>query len=194
MERPNNKDELLSFLGMLAYVGKFLPNLSDISSNLRNLTKKDAVWVWDANSQRDFENLKKVLISSPTLRYFDVNKDVILSVDASQGGLGAVLLQENLPVAYASKALTQTETRYAQIEKEALAIVFACKKFHQYIFGKKCLVESDHKPLEVIFKKSFDQCPLRIQRMKLATQKYDIEVKYKPGKELFLADALSRKY
>ena len=151
-------------------------------------------WVWDANEKREFINLKNILVHAPTLKYFDVNKPVVLSVDASQKGLGAVLLQDFLPVAYASRALTDTESRYAQIEKEALAIVFACGKFHQYILGKKVLVESDHKPLETIFKKQFDQCPARIQRIKLATQKYDIEVRYKPGKELFLADALSRNY
>ncbi len=107
---------------MLAYAGKF----SDVSSNLRRLTKKDTVWVWDANSQRDFENLKKILISSPTSKYFDINKNVVSSADTPQSGLKAVLLQENLPVAYASKAFTQTETRYAQIEKESLAIDCFC--------------------------------------------------------------------
>lgn len=75
-----------------------------------------------------------------------------------------------------------------------MAIVFACDKFQQYIYGKRVLVESDHKPLETIFKKPFDQCPARIQRMKLANQRYDLEIKYKPGKELLLADALSRNY
>lgn len=194
MDKPNNKDELLTFLGMIAYVGRFVPNLSEVSSTLRNLTKKDSVWLWDANADKAFLDLKNLLINSPTLKYFDVNKPVVLSVDASQHGLGAVILQDSLPVAYASRALTNTEIRYAQIEKEALAIVFACNKFHQYIFGKKVLVESDHKPLEPLFKRPIDQCPARIQRMRLATQKYDIEVKYKPGKELLLADALSRKF
>lgn len=91
-----------------------------------------------------------------------------------------------------TKALTDTECRYAQIEKEALAIMFGCSKFHQYIFGKKVLVESDHKPLVTIFKKPINQCPVRVQRIRLGTQKYDIEVKYKHGKELLIADALSR--
>ena len=117
-----------------------------------------------------------------------------MSVDASQNGLGAVLLQDNLPVMYASKALTMTEKNYAQIEKEALAIAFACIKFHQFFYGKSVIVESDHKPLENIFKKPLNQCPARIQIIRLRTQMYDINVMYKPGKELFLADALSRAY
>ena len=194
MKPPANKDELSTFLGMLAYVERFVPNLSSVNSILRDLTKNNVEWVWDMNAQKEFDNLKKVLVNSPTLKYFDVTKSIVLSVDASQNGLGAVLLQDYLPVTYASRALTETEKRYAQIEKEALAIVFACNKFHQYIYGKKVLVESDHKPLETIFKKQYNECPARIQRMKHFTQRYDIEVKYKPGKELLLADALSRNY
>lgn len=123
-----------------------------------------------------------------------MNKPVKLSVDASQNGLGAVLLQDDLSVAYASRALTDTERKYAQIEKEALAICFGCHKFHQYIFGKSVTIESDHKPLESIFCKPINTCPARIQRMKLNVQKYDIKITYKPGKELLLADALSRAY
>lgn len=88
------------------------------------------------------------------MQYYDVNKPVTLSVDASKYGLGAVLLQDRLPVAYASKALTQTEIRYAQIEKEALAISFGCLKFDQYIYGKQIIIETDHKPHESIFQKS----------------------------------------
>ena len=133
---------------------------------------------------------------SPATEVFQAcfDEPVTLSVDASQNGLGAVLLQENLPIAYASKALTEIECRYAQIEKEALAIAFACSKFHQYIVGKNVIIESDHKPLESIFTKPINQTPPRIQRIILGMQKYNIKVKYKPGKDLLLADALSRAY
>ncbi|KAL7291716.1 hypothetical protein TKK_0014505 [Trichogramma kaykai] len=96
---------------------------------------------------KEFHHLKNLLMHAPILKYFGVNKPVTLSCDASQHGLGAVILQEGLPVAYTSRSLTLTETKYAQIEKEALAIVFTCTKFHQYTLGKKTLVESDHKPL-----------------------------------------------
>ena len=131
---------------------------------------------------------------TPVLQYYDINKPVTLSVDASKSGLGAVHLQNGLPVAYASKALTESEIRYAQIEKEALAIAFGCIKFDHYIYGKTVLVESDHKPLETIFKKSINECPARLQRIRLKLQRYDLLIKYKPGKELLLADALSRAY
>ncbi|KFM75290.1 Retrovirus-related Pol polyprotein from transposon 297, partial [Stegodyphus mimosarum] len=126
--------------------------------------------------------------------YYDIKLPVVLSVDASQEGLGAVLLQNNLPVAYAFKALTDTQKNYAQIEKETLAIVFACEKFHQYIFGKYITAECDHKPLESIFKKPLNKCPVSLQRMRIRLQPYQFEIKYKPGKELFTADALSRSF
>lgn len=145
-------------------------------------------------TDKAFQELKSILTSKPVLKYYDVNKPVVLSVDASQDGLGSVLLQENLPVAYASRALTQTERNYAQIEKEALAISFACNRFRKYIAGKEVEVESDHKPLEAIFKKPLSECPIRLQRVRMKLQAFDINVKYKPGKELLLADALSRAY
>ena len=111
----------------------------------------------------------------------------------SQYGLGVVLLQEGRPVAYASRSLTQTEQNYAQIEKELYAIVFACEKFHQYIYGKRVHVQSNHKPLESILKKPLVVAPARLQRMMLRLQKYDVHIAYKPGKEIPVADALSRK-
>lgn len=194
MRPPTTKEQLETFLGMVTYVSKFIPNFSETSSTLRDLTKKNSIWYWDANADKAFQNIKNLLAKAPVLKYFNVDEPVTLSVDASQSGLGAVILQENLPVGYASRSLTQTEQRYAQIEKEALAIAFGCARFHQYIYGKNVLVESDHKPLETIFKKPLNMCPARIQRIKLSLQKYDLTVRYKPGKQLLLADALSRSH
>ena len=118
-------------------------------------------------------------------------KSLYLQVDALKSGLGAVLIQSNRPVAYASRSLTQAETRYAQIEKELPAVVFGCNRFYQYIYGKHVIVESDHQPLETS-KKSLDKSPLRLQRMLLNLQRFDIEIKYKPRTELYIADTLSR--
>lgn len=143
--------------------------------------------------QESFLRLREALIQAPVLRYFDSSKPVTLSVDASQLGVGAVLMQDAQPVAFSSRTLTEAQTRYAQIEKETLAIVHGCTKFHDYIFGQHAVtVESDHRPLVAIFSKPLYQCPLRLQRMRLTLQRYPIHVTYKPGKELFLADALSR--
>ncbi|XP_018402108.1 PREDICTED: uncharacterized protein K02A2.6-like [Cyphomyrmex costatus] len=194
MKQPTHVKELETFLGMLTYLGRFIPNLSQKSTKLRNLTKRNTVWLWDQNAEQAFNDLKNSLSTAPVLQFFDSRKPVVVSVDASQSGLGAVLLQNNLPVEYASRSLNDTQQNYAQIEKEALAIAFACKRFHYYIYGRQVVVESDHKPLEAIFAKPLNKCPARLQRIRLMLQPYDIRVQYKPGKELYLADALSRSY
>jgi hypothetical protein len=192
MEQPKNVKELQRLLGMITYVAKFIPSLSQVCSPLRNLIKKNVDWLWSKEHDDSFCELKKILVSDPVLQYYDVSKPVKLSVDASKDALGAVLLQNDLPVAYASKSMTSTQTMYAQIEKEMLGIVFGCSRYHQYIYGKQIEVETDHRPLESIFRKSMCDIPLRLQRMRLHLQKYDLIVKYKPGKELLIADTLSR--
>ena len=109
-------------------------------------------------------------------------------------GLGAVLLQDEKSLAYASRALTPTQQRYAQMEKETLAIVYGVQKFHHYIYGRTTDVETDHKPLQYISNKPLQEAPLRLQKMMLILQRYDLKVKYVPGSELSVADALSRAY
>ena len=108
--------------------------------------------------------------------------------------MGAALLQDQGPVAYASKALNETQKKYATIEKELLAVVFTCKRFHQYIYGKPIHVESDHKPLQVIFTKPLSQAPSRLQKMLMQLQEYDITLTYKKGTDMYLADALSAEH
>lgn len=127
------------------------------------------------------------------LAYFDPKKPVTLSVDTSQSGVGAVLIQDGRPIAFSSRSLNDTQKRYTQIEKEALAIVHGCEEFHDYVFGQSSVtVETAHRQLVPIFSKPLHQCPLLLQRMRLTLQRYAINVQYKPGKELSLADALSR--
>ena len=110
--------------------------------------------------------LKHLASSAPVLAYFNPNQPVKLSVDASSKGLGAVLLQNDHPITYTSRALTDTQQQYAQIDKEMLAVVFGCTKFYDYIYGVPNIeVESDHKPLEAILRKPLHQAPLRLQKM-----------------------------
>ena len=115
-----------------------------------------------------------------------------IQVDACKDGLGAVLMQEGKQISYASRAITEEQKRYAMIEKELLAVVFGCERYHQYIYGRKVSIQSDHKPLESILKKPLANTPPRLQRMLLRLQKYDIDLTYKPGKEMLLAETLSR--
>ena len=162
---------------------------------LRKLTEKDAEWCWLTAHKEAVGQIQRMISTAPVLAYYDVTKPVIIQCDASQTGLGAALLQDGHPIAYSSRALTETERNYAQIEKELLAIVYACKKFDQYIFGKSdVVVKSDHKPLETIFRKPIHSTPKRLQRMRLRLQSYDIRVKYKKGTTMYLADTLSRAY
>lgn len=194
MPIPKNKKEVQRFLGMLTYIGRFIPNLSNLNSPLRELTRSDTVFEWTDRHMKSFNNLKNILTDKPVLQYYDVNKPVVISVDSSKDGVGAVLLQNNLPCAYASRALTEVQQRYAQIEKELNAILFGCEIFFEYVYGREFVVETDHKPLISIFKKPLIKCPARLQRMLIRLQKYDFKVVYKPGKDLFIADALSRAF
>ena len=195
MPSPQNKEELQRFLGMLTYLTKFIPNLSQVASPLRVLLEKNVKWHWDSDQEHSFKALKQLAIKAPVLKYFDPHKPTKLSVDASSKGLGAVLQQDDHPVAYASRALTQTQQNYTQIEKEMLAVVFGCTRFHEYIYGLPNVeVETDHKPLEAILKKPLHQAPARLQRMIITVQKYPINVTYRPGKELVIPDTLSRAY
>ena len=111
-----------------------MPNLSQLTSPLRKLTHTDVEWSWSEEQEKAFERINQVAASAPLLKYYSVEDDVTLQCDASQNGLGAALLQHGQPVAYASRALLSAETRYAQIEKELLAILFACEKFHLYVY------------------------------------------------------------
>ncbi|XP_038139714.1 uncharacterized protein LOC119782701 [Cyprinodon tularosa] len=135
-------------------------------------------------------------IDEPTEWFYDPERSTRISADASQFGLGAVLLQQHdgqwLPVAYASRALTSAESRYAQIEKELLASLYACERFHQYVYGQAFEVETDHKPLVSIMSKPLNDCPLRIQRMLIRLHKYDVHMLYTQGKYMYTADTLSR--
>ena len=118
-----------------------------------------------------------------------------VQVDASLRGLGACLIQkhkgEHQPIAFASRSLVDVETRYANIERELLAIIFACQCFSSYLLGRSFVAESDHKPLEMIAMKNLANAPPHLQRMLLELQRYDVTIKYRPGKEMQLADALS---
>lgn len=192
MVRPTDAKAVERLLGMITYVGKFVENLTDLTEPLRDLIKKNSAFIWSQIHENSFQKIKEILCKRPVLQLYDTNKDCKLSVDASSTGVGAVLLQNELPVAYASKAFTPSQKSWAQIEKELYAIVFGCERFHQYVIGKPFEVETDHKPLVPILKRNIADVPLRLQKMRMRLQPFDINVVYKCGKDLKIADTLSR--
>ena len=192
MPKPDDKKEVERLLGMIKYLQAFIPQESDTTAPLRQLLKKGIGWSWHPEHDEALRKIKEALTTNPVLSFYDVEKPVKIQADASSTGLGACLLQEGKPVAYASRTLTTAEKSYAQIEKEMLAITYSCRKFHPYIYGKPVQVETDHKPLEIIMKKPLSVTHPRLQRMLLQVQRYQLHVEYVPGKEVLMADALSR--
>lgn len=190
---PTDRKDLERFLGAVNYLSKFIPNYSETAIPLTSLLKKDNEWRWEESERAAFDKLKECVTGAGVLALYSPARPVRLAVDASAAALGAVLLQDGRPVEFASRTLTDAQKRYAQIEKELLAIVFACERFHQYIYGQKnVIVDSDHKPLESIFKKPLMSVPARLQRMMLRIQGYDLVVNYVPGKYMNIPDMLSR--
>lgn len=196
MEPPTNKKELQQFLGMINYLIKWIPDCATKTAPLRQLLLDRNAWVWESHQQEAFERLKADLTSAPVLQYYDPSLPVKISADASSFGLGFVLLQlkdeDWRPVAYGSRSLTDTEKNWAQIERELLAVTVGCEHFHQYLYGRRFLAETDHRPLLGVDKKPLSDCTLRLQRLRLRLQKYDFDLMYTPGKFMYVADALSR--
>ena len=154
-------------------------------------------WTWDSPQQQAFEKVKQELVNPSVLALYDPDADTNISADASSYGLGAVLMQKDesswKAVAFASRAMNETEQWYAQIEKEALATTWACEKFSCYILGKRFGVETDHKPLvPLLGTKNLDSLPPRILRFRLRMDRFDYHITHVPGKELYTADTLSR--
>lgn len=157
--RPTNVKEVKRCLGMVNYYRKFIPSASSILSPLHDLLHEDSLWRWSRSHEQAFIAIKNELCSERVLVHFDPNERLVLSVDAGPTGLGAVLAQgpegSERPLAFASRSLTTSEKNYSQIQKEATAIVFGVKYFHQYLYGRNLpfILRTDHKPLLAIFGK-----------------------------------------
>ena len=189
---PQTQKELESFLGLINYLQPFLPDLSHETIFLREQVSN---WDWIPSTDAALHHLKQWICNTllkTTLAYYDLTKPVEFHTDASEYGLGAALIQQNKPVTFTSKTLISVESRYANIECECLSVVFSLEKFHTYIYGNHVTVYNDHKPLEMIQKKPIHAAPPCLQRMLLRLQKYYYNIIYKPGKEMVLADRLSR--
>ena len=189
---PQNPKQLQSFLGLVNYLQPFIPSLASKTTFLREQVTN---WDWNPSTNQSFHCLKSHICNTllkTTLSYYDCTQPLVLQTDASEYGLGAALLQNNRPIAFASKTLTDVETRYVNIERECLSVCYGLEKFHTYVYGKHVIVQNDHKPLEMIQRKSIHATPPRLQCMLLRLQQYDYTIQYIPGQNMVLADRLSR--
>ena len=184
---PKNVSEVRSYLGMINYYQKYLPNLSTILAPLHSLLEKGKSW--NKEHQESFNKSKELLKSSQLLVHYDPEKKLILACDASPYGLGAVLSHRmedhsEKPIAFASRSLSPAEKNYSQLDKEALAILFGVKKFHQYVYGRQFVIQTDHKPLERVLNPDKMTPPMaaaRIQRWALILSAYDYAIQYRGG-------------
>lgn len=198
LDSPSNVSELRTVLGMFNYLTKFVPDMATVLKPITQLLRTDTAWAWGPEQELAFKTVKKLICEATSLRFYDPKKPVTVTADASSYGLGACILQQEndkwLPVAFCSRTLTPAEQRYPMVEKECLALVWACERFAHYLVGLSSFVLlTDHKPLvPILAKKSIDEVPLRCQRLILRLMRFNPEVRHVPGKEQHISDALSR--
>lgn len=197
---PTNTTELKSFLGFINFYERFIPNLQAICADLHDLCKKGVKWHWSKHEDQIFNKIKQKILNSNALVPYDDSKQLFVASDASEKGVGAVLyhVDENRierPIAFASRKLNDAEQQYSVIDREALAIYFAIKKFDQYLQGNKFVLVTDHKPLEYLLGPKRQLQKLvnkRLTRWALYVGEYDYDIVYRQGKFNTLADFLSR--
>lgn len=203
---PKTVTELRSFLGLVMYYAKFVPNISTLLEPLYKLLKKNAKFQWNGECDEALNKVKFLLVSSEVLAHYSPDLPLVLTTDASSVGIGAVISHlmpgdattgnttKERPIAYASRSLNAAERGYAQIEKEALAIIYGVRKFHQYLYGRRFILRTDHKPLVCIFGEKTGipvMAASRMQRWAVLLAGYDYEIEYVPTDKNG-ADALSR--
>ena len=191
---PKRRKNIKQFVGLVGYYRRFIPDFARIAKPLNSLLKEGVPFQWTDSQQIAFETLRDIICSEPLLQYPDFTKPFVVTTDASNYALGAVLSQgeigQDLPIAYASRTLKDAEVRYFTTEKKLLAIVFAVQHFRPYLYGRKFLLVTDHRPL--VWLHNLKDPNSRLGRWKIKLSEYDYTIVYKPGKINSNADALSR--
>lgn len=194
---PHTYGELESFIGLINYYSKFVPNFSTLIAPLLKLKKetlnpkKSTKLSWTPNLVQTFEEIKNCIVNHTPLAMPDISKQFCVETDASDTGVGAVLLQNDTPVMYSSRVFTSAEAKYSTYEKELLAIIFALKKFRDCLIGKKFILRTDHKPLKWLRNQQLEGSS-RISRWSLYLMAYEFDIEHIKGVLNNVADHLSR--
>ncbi|XP_051782102.1 uncharacterized protein K02A2.6-like [Erpetoichthys calabaricus] len=198
LPQPTCVADVRCLMGMANYLAKFVPQLATITMPLKDLQKERNEWSWAEPQETAFQGLKGILSSPEVLAQYSNMADTRVAADASSYGIGAVLTQKQQdgswrPITYISRGLTDTERRYAQIEKEALAVTWACERLSSYLMGLHFTLMTDHKSLvPLLSTRGLDDLPPRVLRFRLRLLRFTFNIIHVPGKNLVTADALSR--
>ncbi|GKE41605.1 putative reverse transcriptase domain-containing protein, partial [Tanacetum coccineum] len=190
-DAPTTPTEVRQFLGLAGYYQRFIEGFSLISKPLTKLTQKNKKYEWGKEEEEDFQTLKQKLCSVPILALPEGTEDFVMYCDASLKGYGAVLMQREKVIAYASRQLKVHEENYATHDLELGAVIFALRLWRHYLYGTKCVVFTDHKSLQYVLNQK--ELNLRQRRWIELLSDYDCEIRYHPGKANIMADALSHK-
>ena len=197
---PKNVQEMRSFLGLLHYYGKFLPNLAMLLKPLNDQLREGVSWRWTKDCAKAFAEAKTLLSNAPVLAHYNPSLPIKMAGDASTYGLGAVISHtfpdgSERPIAFASRTLSSAERNYPQVEKEALSLVYGIRKFHQYLYGRQFVMVTDHEPLLVLLGSKKEVPPLaaaRLQRWALLLSAYSYQLEFRKTSKHGNADFLSR--
>jgi hypothetical protein len=188
---PKTPTDIRSFLGLAGYYRRFISNFAKIAVPLTELTQKNKSFTWNLEQETAFQTLKRKLCQAPILTLPDGTDDLVVYCDASNLGLGCVLMQRGKVIAYASRQLKIHEKNYTVHDLELDAVIFALKIWRHYLYGTKCIIFTDHRSLQHIFNQQ--NLNMRQRRWIELLNDYDVEIRYHPGKANVVADALSRK-
>ncbi len=189
---PRSLAELQSLIGFFNFLGRYIPQFGTLAEPIRRVQSKHVHFEWGSEQQAAFDAIRQHLLTAPVLAPFDSTAPLTVATDASNMGLGGVLLQHGRPVMFVARALSPAETRYAAIGKELLAVRFVLERCHFYTYGRPVTLQTDHKPLLGLAASEMDRVSLRMRRMLEELFMYDVKWEYVPGAQNFVADFLSR--